>query len=361
MRHCLVALVCLAIGCSGPADEDTLVPDTLDDGPEAPSADDPTTADQAIATDIDDTEPADLVAQLSAAQTVSYGLILGPDFSKESNRQAYYPWLAKLRVKRIRMWFGVVKWTASNGSPDWYADRVKLAKERIDSYASRGYKITLTISGGDCRTQTCPGLPSKSAAQAYFTKVRNDLGASLDKVDALEVWNEWDHVYGNFTAKDYVDRILSASAVFKQGHTKLAILAGSVITGKEGDIGKLVAAGASDYADGFVYHPYVNQGSDMKARLATVRKLVPANKSLHLTEWGCRTTDTNARAKCIGDSLQAFGINGVKEADYYIVLSTSNAATQKTFGLLEGRQSGSALVIDRARQPLFDAFKNAIP
>jgi hypothetical protein len=312
------------------------------------------------------------------------GMNTGPG-GTVADQRVYGGFDTQLGVSTVRLFFPVYTYAITSvtddSAPYYFKDNFDQLVNRIDGYAAQGFRITLTVSGSYCGgSPSCPPFPANLTTKradgtfqtefdAYMAKLVGFLGPELDKVSAVEIWNEWDDGYGYavnggtkvWTASQMVSALLEGGYTEVKKHSaNLEVIAGGVVMNHESDIAALVDAGAAPFADAFAYHPYYDATADLKNGLAKARAAVPADRKLVLTEWGCQTSDATARATNLTASFPILRAGGVEEADYFVIFY-QEAQDQGIFGLLNATLTGSdpntSVTNASAKQPLFDAFK----
>lgn len=312
------------------------------------------------------------------------GMNTGPG-GTVADQTVYGGFDTQLGVSTVRLFFPVYTYAITSvtddSAPYYFKDNFDQLVNRIDGYAAQGLRITLTVSGSYCGgSPSCPPFPANLTTKrvdgtfqtefdAYMAKLVSFLGPELDKVAAVEIWNEWDDGYGYtvnggtkvWTASQMVRALLEGGYTEVKKHSAaLEIIAGGVVMNHESDIAALVEAGAAPFADAFSYHPYYDATADLKNGLAKARAAVPTDRKLVLTEWGCQTSDVTARATNLTASFPILRAGGVEEADYFVIFY-QEAQDQGIFGLLDATLTGSdpstSVTNAAPKQPLFDAFK----
>lgn len=292
--------------------------------------------------------------------------------------QTYATSATKLGVKAVRFFFSIYTWTPSgNNAPYYYGDNITQLKNRINTFANAGFRVTVVLSGHECAsTLSCPPQPLtlvgkrsdgsfQTQMDTYETQWMNDVGdAVLQKVSAIEIWNEGGGAGGYgyklngknypYSAPDYVEKLLHSSLTIKAKYPKMEIVIMSVVTNDEGTIpsrnylGQLVAAGAQKFGDVFDYHPYVNTSADLDRRITAAQTTIASTaKPLMISEWGCLNCSTAVTASVITGGIPVIQQHNLEEADYY---------------LLQENPTNSSCLLNASNQPntLYAAFAVAL-
>ncbi|SEO90867.1 sugar-binding protein [Paenibacillus sp. OV219] len=234
----------------------------------------------------------------------------------------------------------------AKGSYDWSLyDRIVAANksqglQMIGMLAYSATWASTAAEGADMPDHYPPRTVSEYANFVYKTVLRYK-----DTVHQWEIWNE-PNLDGFFrpthSAEAYVELLKAGYLAAKRADpTATVVMSGLSGTGG-GYLDEMIAAGAMDYTDAVVIHPY--QAGDPEAGDAFVHDLAGVqakapNKPLWLTEWGWRTDEQGASNQAI------YTVKGYLLADAMGVqrnaLYSFNIATDTQFGLADSSIGGA--------------------
>lgn len=202
-----------------------------------------------------------------------------------------------------------VYWSALESSPGVYDWSVG---SWTDQVAAEGLDLLLIPGYGNRFYDDGDKPLSATAVEAY-----SDYAAALteryrDLLVGVEIWNEWDLTLGNTTpgtAESYVDLLAAAAPAVSAKAPELPIIGPAVALLSTTFMEETFRAGALDYLDGIVLHPYSYPASaeNLDTTLASIDSLVRQYNDgqalpLWVTEHGW---PTGTDVKAVSESEQA--------------------------------------------------------